>query len=155
MPFPKRDELTVYKGSIGPGLIITWGSILAGIAMCMLGTFNLITGAGLLEGWACVVTGILIAGFMAPSLSSTHVVSWTTAAVEGPSTPFGPTLGFKRASIPWRDIAKTGTTLSGYWYIQSNDGTRIFWSRFYKNCDLFNYLIMEKRPDLKLDFTTD
>lgn len=51
MPFPTRDELTAYKGSIRPGRIITWGSILVGIAMCVLGTFVLITGAGLLEGW--------------------------------------------------------------------------------------------------------
>jgi hypothetical protein len=82
-------------------------------------------------GWAAAAAalfGAAIAGFMAPSVTSIHAVRWNGEGIEGPARMFGPTLGTARTEIAWSDIVRTGKTVTGYWYVESGDGRRVYWS---------------------------
>jgi len=58
-------------------------------------------------GGVLALFGMIIAGFMAPSLTALYDVYWTDENVEGPSKLFGPALGAARASISWSAIVKS------------------------------------------------
>jgi hypothetical protein len=94
--------------------------------------------------------GLGIAGFMSPSLTSVHKVTWGEDGIEGPSNLFGPTLGLRRTDISWSDIARTGTTMTSYWFVEALDGRRVYWSYLYKGHGALSAFISAKRPDLAL-----
>ena len=89
------------------------------------------------------------AGFMLPSLTSVHRVTWDEESVEGPSNLFGPTLGLRRTRMLWRDISRTETTMTGYWFVESRDGRRVYWSYLYKGHGALDTFLYMKRPDLE------
>jgi hypothetical protein len=109
----------------------------------------LFLGAGL-RGVGLAVLGLCVAGFMSPSLTSVHKVTWEEEGIEGPSNLFGPTLGLRRTKIGWGDIARAGTTITGYWFVESSDGRRVYWSYLYKGHGVLAAYLHAKRPDLTL-----
>lgn len=76
--------------------------------------------------------GLAIGGFMSPSLTHVHDVFWDAEGIEGPSSLFGPTLGLSRTKIAWGDIVSVGETVTSYWFVQSSDRRRVYWSYLYK-----------------------
>ncbi|MGJ8562507.1 MAG: hypothetical protein ACSHXY_03040 [Alphaproteobacteria bacterium] len=86
---------------------------------------------GPVVGILLTLMGAAISGFMAPSLSSVHDVTWTDDEIVGACKMFGPTLGRNRTCIKWDEISGFGTTATSYWYMQTNDRRRIYWSYLY------------------------
>jgi hypothetical protein len=139
-------------GTIRPGLWSAWLTVLGGMAMLSAAAWASIYGNG---GWAAAgvaVLGAFIAGFMAPSLTSMHAVHWNEHGIEGPAKMFGPTLGAARTEIAWSDIAKTGKTITGYWFVESDDGRRVYWSYLYKGYGILMAALQNHRPSLDLRF---
>ncbi len=63
---------------------------------------------------------------------------------------FGPTLGAARTEIAWSEIAKTGKTITGYWYVESGDGRRVYWSYLYKGYGALVLALRGHCPSLQL-----
>ena len=146
----KPLHLTADQGTIRPERISAWFTVVIGTAMCLFGLAGVLA---LHMGWiggALGAMGLAIAGFMAPSLTSVHAVHWNSDGVEGPSTLFGPTLGLKRTQIIWSDIVKTGTTFTSYWFVESSDGRRIYWSYLYKGHVALTQALRAHCPNLEL-----
>ncbi len=145
---------TEQEGVISPGKGTAWFCIIVGVIM-ILGGLLLVTFEGVPAiplGLSVALFGAILSGFMAPSLSSIHDVNWNAKYVEGASRMFGPTLGKLRTQIEWPDITSTGTTVTQYWYIQSKDGRRIYWSYLYNGHGAFAQVLARKCPSLKLSF---
>lgn len=136
-------------GTITPGKFSAWFTVLLFGAMAIGGVFLMFvgqTGPGVLF----VGIGGALATFMAPSLTHVHDVTWSQDGVSGPCKTFGPTLGTARADIPWELITTSGKTSSGYWYVQADDGRKVYWSFLYPG---FSRLVAElrvRRPDVVL-----
>jgi hypothetical protein len=146
----KPLHLTADQGTIRPERISAWFTVIMGTAICLFGLASVLA---LHTGWiggALGVMGLAIAGFMAPSLTSVHAVHWNSEGVEGPSTLFGPTLGLKRTQIIWSDIMNTGRTFTSYWFIESSDGRRIYWSYLYKGHIAFAQALHAHCPNLEV-----
>ena len=122
----------ISPGKISAMIVIVFGLGLAGIGLFML-AWLLRQGAneGVGTSLGILALGLAMGGFMAPSLTHAHDVTWNRDHVEGPSHLFGLTLGWKRHRIAWRDIEKTGKTFTGYDYLETRDGRRIYWSFLY------------------------
>ena len=52
-------------------------------------------------------------------------------------------------TIPWGDIRRTGKTATGYWYVEAEDGRRVYWSYLYKGYGAFVQALAELTPDRK------
>jgi len=141
----KADE-----GTIRPGMASAVFTVVGGIGMAVLGV--VIAASRDRAALLLTVVGVAIAGFMAPSLTSVHAVHWNADAIEGPSNRFGPTLGAKRATIPWHAIVKTGATLTGYWFVESYDKRRVYWSYLYKGHGKLAAALRDRCPGLRLPF---
>ena len=63
---------------------------------------------------------------------------------------FGPTLGAARTQIQWADIVRTGKTATSYWFVETSDGRRIYWSYLYKGYRAFVGYLRTRCPDLVL-----
>jgi hypothetical protein len=132
-------------GTISPEKISAIITIAVGVLMIAWGLFH--------SGWGGLIVALLGAAvsiFMAPSLTHIHDVNWNPETIEGPSNLFGLTLGKKRTAIAWPEIIKTGITPTSYWYVETADGRRIYWSYLYKGYGALTNFIRAKRPDLKL-----
>ncbi|HWC64406.1 MAG TPA: hypothetical protein VG501_12330 [Rhizomicrobium sp.] len=136
-------------GTIAPEKWSAIFTVAGGLLFLALGVATIIAG-GLPVGLAAVAMGAAIAGFMAPSLTNAHVVHWTRDYVEGPARMFGPTLGAARTRINWDDIVRTGKTITGYWFIETADRRRIYWSYLYKGYGAFVRRLHARCPALVL-----
>jgi hypothetical protein len=139
------DEVS---GTITSEKISTCVTVVVGTGMAIAGGWAALTNHG---GWGAVAVagmGVAIMGFMAPSLTHVHDVQWAANAIEGPSRLFGPTLGAARTSIAWHDIARTGATVTGYWYVEARDGRRVYWSYLYKGNEALAAAIQARCPEL-------
>jgi hypothetical protein len=149
----RRANPSVFEaaaGTIEPEKVSAWITVLVGGAISSAGLAMALSGKA---GWGdlvLTVLGLCIAGFMAPSLTSIHMVRWEDDAIEGPSSLFGPTLGLRRTKIRWNEIARTGVTATAYWFVEAQDGRRVYWSFLYKGYGALSELIRLKRPDLTL-----
>ncbi len=144
-------------GTIAPDKVTAWLTVLAGLGMAGAGGVGVValiqdahpTLGHWLIALAIVALGLTIAGFMAPSLTSFHRVRWTDASIEGPAETFGLTLGLRRCRIAWAEIARTGLTATGYWYVEARDGRRVFWSYLYRGNGALLAALAKHRPDVK------
>ena len=65
---------------------------------------------------------------------------------------FGLTLGAARTEIAWSDIVRAGRTMTGYWYVESGDGRRVYWSYLCAGCDALWQALRGHCPTLQFDF---
>jgi hypothetical protein len=137
------------RGEISPGRISALATIVVGLLLAAVGVVGLTSG-NLLLGLAFGLIGVAVVGFMAPSLTNLHALRWNTDRVEGPASMFGLTLGLGRTQIAWADIRRTGDTATGYWYVESQDGRRIYWSYLYKGWRTFRDQLKRHKPELPL-----
>lgn len=149
---PRPATLAPGAGTIRPGLWSAWLTVLVGIAMLAMAATASIYGHGGRTAAALAVLGALIAGFMAPSLTSIHAVRWNEHGIEGPAKMFGPTLGAARTEIAWSEIVRAGTTITGYWFVESRDGRRVYWSYLYKGYGGLIAGLQSHCPSLDLRF---
>ncbi|THD56059.1 MAG: hypothetical protein E8A46_04345 [Bradyrhizobium sp.] len=139
-------------GAIEPEKSSAWFTVIGGCLLLLVGLFGTLFRAGGSGALAVAVLGLCIAGFMSPSLTSVHRVTWEEEGIEGPSRLFGLTLGLRRTKILWRDVARAGITMTGYWFVESLDGRRVYWSYLYKGYGALTAFLHRKRPDLPLPF---
>lgn len=140
-------------GTIRPERWSAWITIIVGLCMVVLAFWLLLTANDLSALGLAVpaaLMGLAIAGFMAPSVTSIHSVHWNEVGIEGPSATFGPTLGTKRTMISWAQIERTGKTSTGYWFVETVDNRRIYWSYLYAGNALLSEAIRRHRPSLRL-----
>jgi len=137
-------------GAIMPDRWSAWLTLIGGLLMFGIGTWATLNLNG---GWAVALValfGVAIAGFMAPSTTAVHIVNWSEKGIQGPCRLFGPTLATKRTEIAWTDIVSAGKTITGYWYVESNDGRRVYWSYLYKGYGALTVAIRTHCPSLRL-----
>jgi hypothetical protein len=137
------------SGTISPERWTAALTVLFGLAMASGGTIALVAGDWKV-GSGLLLIGLACAVFMCPSLTDLHNVSWSSEGVEGPSRLFGPTLGFRRTSIAWSEIESAGKTITGYWYVQTADHRRVYWSYLYKGYAALTASLINHRPDVVL-----
>lgn len=141
-----------FFGHIKPGKTSAWITIIVGFAMIIFGASTIYFLGFVGTGVGVSLLGFAIAGFMAPSLGDWHDVLWNGEGVFGPSKTFGPTLSRKRAFIPWNDFTKFGQTKTQYWYLETADRERVYWSYLYKGHSAFRDEIQKNRPDIDLPY---
>lgn len=135
------------EGVISPGKTSAWVTVIFGTSIALTGlAMAIIIPSVFLLGTFIFLMGAAIAGFMAPSLTHMHDLAWNNLYVEGPSSTFVGTLGKQRTKIYWTDIVNTGSTVSGYWYIQSKDHQKIYWSYLYRGHRVFEEVLANKYP---------
>ena len=137
------------EGNITPGKVSAAIVTFLGVAVTLFGVASIFTGM-LVTALICLVAGVALTIFMGPSLTHRHDVSWNLMEVTGPSRLFGPSLGFRRATIQWTDIVSTGKTVTDYWFIQDIDGQRIYWSYLYPGYGKFVESLKLNRPQVVL-----
>jgi hypothetical protein len=146
----KPNVLSDTAGAIEPERMTAWLTVIGGCALSLAGFYGVLFHEAGWGGLVTVLLGLGVAGFMSPSLTSVHKVTWDDESIEGPSNLFGPTLGLRRTRMLWGDIARTGTTMTGYWFVESRDGRRVYWSFLYKGHGALAAVLHGKRPDLEL-----
>jgi hypothetical protein len=140
------------SGTIRPDRWSACFAIAVGVAFMTIGLLPVVTGARTTAAALVVnlVFGATMAGFMAPSLTSVHAVRWDEIGIEGPCSLFGLTLGTRRTRMRWAEIARTGKTATGYWYVESRDGRRDYWSFLYTGYAALVKVLRKHRADLTL-----
>lgn len=139
------------SGTIRPDRVSAWLVVVLGAGTAAAGVMFLIYSHDYRWlGLALLVMGGLLTGFMSPSLTNVHAVNWNANGLEGPCKTFGPTLGLKRTSIGWKDVACSGMTSTQYWYVEANDGRRIYWSYLYRGYGVLTETLRRQCPSLAL-----
>jgi len=98
------------------------------------------------------IMSLVFFGFMVPSLGDWHDVSWSENGIKGPCKMFGPSLSRKTTFIKWGEITATGITVTQYWYIETKDKRRIYWSYLYRGHTTYLEALRRNRPALKLPY---
>lgn len=124
-------------------------TVVAGAAMSIGGLAAFLVGTADTAALVLACMGLAIGGFMSPSLTHVHDVHWSEDVIEGPSRMFGPTLGLARTTIAWSDVVRTGSTITGYWYVEALDGRRVYWSYLYKGNAMLEAALASKCPGLR------
>lgn len=135
---------------IVPEKFSAYFTVFIGSGMALFGIAGTLFGQASWAGVGLTLLGLAIGGFMAPSLTSIHRVRWTQDGIEGPSKIFGPSLGVARTTIAWGDIVRAGTTITSYWFVEAQDGRRVYWSYLYKGYGALTSYLRDKRPNLTL-----
>jgi hypothetical protein len=136
---------------IRPPIWSTWFGTLFGLLMivaaawaAMINSYDLTAALGFL--------GIVFAAAAAPQVIWRHEVRWNQIEIEGPAKMFGLTLGAARTKIAWSDIVRAGRTMTGYWYVESSDGRRVYWSYLCSGCYALMRAVRSHCPTLDFDF---
>jgi hypothetical protein len=130
----KPLALSTQSGMIRPDRWSAWITIACGMAIMIAGVLVVTVGPkppNMAVLWVTALFGGLLVGFMAPSVTSVHAVRWNELGIDGPCTTFGLTLGTQRTLLRWEQIVRSGKTATGYWYVESLDGRRVYWSFLY------------------------
>jgi hypothetical protein len=125
--FPQAAE-EAQSGTIRPPLLRAWLGTLFGLMMLLAALWAAIVSRNGDVAAAAAFLGIVFVGASAPQVAWDHKVRWNQKGIEGPAKMFGLTLGPARTEITWSDIVRTGRTQTGYWYVESRDGRRVYWS---------------------------
>jgi hypothetical protein len=136
-------------GTISPGKLSAAVVTFLGVVGAFFGIGLLINGSAL-AGLICLFICAPLAVFMSPSLTHAHDVSWNDVQATGPCKLLGLTLGRSRTIISWNAVASTGKVASGYWFIEADDGRRIYWSYLYPGYGRFVEKLQAERPEISL-----
>lgn len=139
------------NGTIRPDRWSAWIVIVSGVIF-ILGAAALMLFASdvFWIGLVFLLFGLCWAGCMFPSVTSVHALRWSNTGIDGASNMMLGTLGLKRTTIAWREIVRSGTTLTLYWYLEANDGRRVYWSFLYPGNGAFAAAIQHHRPDIEV-----
>jgi hypothetical protein len=146
-----HEALDPRFGMVRPPLLSIWLGTLFGCVMivaavwaAMIKSYDIAAALGFL--------GIVFAVAAAPQVVWRHEVRWNQKEIEGPAKMFGLTLGAARAKIVWSDIVRAARTMTGYWYVESSDGRRVYWSYLCAGCDGPMQALRAHCPTLNFDF---
>ena len=139
------------SGIVRPPHLSAWFGTLFGLLMIgaallavMTNSYDMTAALGFL--------GIVFTIAAAPQVIWRHEVRWNQKKIEGPARMFGLTLGAARTEIAWSDIVRAGRTMTGYCYVESGDGRRVYWSYLCAGCDALWQALRGHCPTLQFDF---
>lgn len=137
------------SGEIRLNQIIAWFTLIAGLLIFNFGIFLFVyIDEGLIYGLPLVLLGVFCAIGVLPSLTQIQNLKWDSQTIEGPSKVYGQLMGIKRTEIAWSSIEEIGFKKGPYFYVQSNLGTRIYWSPAYSGFEHFESTLRKRRPEL-------
>jgi hypothetical protein len=136
------------SGTIRPPLLRAWLGTLFGLMMLLAALWAAIGSHNSDVAAAAAFLGIVFVGASAPQIAWDHKVRWNQTGIEGPAKMFGLTLGPTRTEIAWSDIVRTGRTQTGYWYVESRDGRRVYWSYLCVGYEALTRELQRKCPPL-------
>jgi hypothetical protein len=146
-----QETLEPRSGIVRPPLLSVWFGTLFGLLMivaavwaAMINSYDMTAALGFL--------GIVFAVAAAPQVIWRHEVHWNQKKIEGPAKMFGLTLGSARTEIAWSDIVRAGRTMTGYWYVETSDGKRVYWSYLCAGCGALIRAVRGHCPTLQFDF---
>jgi len=139
------------SGIVRPPLLSAWFGTLFGLLMivaavwaAMINSYDMTAALGFL--------GIVFTVAAVPQVIWRHEVRWNQKEIEGPAKMLGLTLGAARTEIAWSDIVRAGRTMTGYWYVESGDGRRVYWSYLSAGRDALRQALRGHCPTLQFDF---
>lgn len=139
-------EFEGVSGRITPGKVSAAFTVLGSLGLAAIPILSGAGAAGWLVGGLLFLPGL----FMAPSLTRWHDVRWDGHGIRGIGKMFGPTLGWTRTRIAWPEIVRVGRTMTGYWYVETVDRRRVYWSYLYPGYPVLVARLGQLRPDLDL-----
>jgi hypothetical protein len=145
--FPQAAE-EAPSGTIRPPLLRAWFGTLLGSMMLLVALWAVIVSNNGDLAAAMAFLGAVFVGASAPQVAWDHKVCWNHKGIEGPAKLFGLTLGATRTEIGWSDIVRTGRTPTGYWYVESRDGRRVYWSYLCAGYEALTLELRRQRPML-------
>jgi len=124
----------VVSHSVGIAIFTVAGGLIMAVLSCigLFGLFGNIEPDGWITLLGPLLMGLLISGFMVPSLSSRHDIYWDEETIEGPNKLFGPSLSGTRIKLNWKDIVSNGAVATGYSYVEASSGHRVYYSPYSK-----------------------
>jgi hypothetical protein len=145
------EALEPESGILRPPVLSVWFGTLFGLLMivaavwaAMINRYDMAAAFGFL--------GVVFTAAAAPQVIWRHEVRWNQMEIYGPAKMFGLTLGAGRTEIAWSDIVRAGRTMTGYWYVESRDGRRVYWSYLCAGCDVLIQAVRGHCPTLQFDF---
>lgn len=136
------------EGRTKPNKLLSIVCIIGSVCFSILGFYTAFVEDIGISGWGLGI-GFLIGSIVfVMSLSPKHQLHWTTEHVEGASKLFYGFLMFERTRIEWKDVVETGSTFSGYTYIQTSDGRRIYWNFLQKGSNTFEGHLLSRCPNI-------
>ncbi|MGJ8563439.1 MAG: hypothetical protein ACSHXY_07795 [Alphaproteobacteria bacterium] len=143
--------LSSVVGTIKPHKGIIWFVLSSGTVFFLLGALAAIFISGMLVyGSACAFMGGFFVIAVIPSLTSIHDVNWTQDSLNGPRAVKFQMMGLSRSDLNWSEIVTVGLVKGGYYFVENNEGDRVYWSRVYKGFEDFEATVAEKCPTLTL-----
>lgn len=85
-------------------------------------------------------------------LTDAYDVTWTSEGLEGPSKFFGPFQRRKRLHLRWENLKQFGRTEKNYWFVENEQGQRIYWNMLYHGHQDLHDAVRQKRPDINLPY---
>jgi len=147
--------LTETGGIIRPERWVSFGTILFFSGLTAFSIYWFVFDGG---SWVSVTAGVFAAFgaiSMAPAMTSIHEIKWDERGINGPSRILGLTLGRERIQLSWGKIEKFGNTPTGYWYVESTSGDRIYYSHLYRGNRYLTADISRYCPFIKVEISED
>jgi len=138
------------SGIVRPPLLSAWFGTLFGLLTIVAAVWAAINSYDMTA--ALGFLGIVFTVAAVPQVIWRHEVRWNQKEIEGPAKMLGLTLGAARTEIAWSDIVRAGRTMTGYWYVESGDGRRVYWSYLSAGRDALRQALRGHCPTLQFDF---
>ncbi|MFZ4687708.1 MAG: hypothetical protein ACOYLS_00585 [Polymorphobacter sp.] len=126
---------------------MVWAALAAVPLLVFVGVMAMRQGSVII-GAAVAVLGVVGCIGVLPGLSARMNVEWNDAGVSGPSQAWGPFFGLGRATIGWDEITVFAGTWSGYAFVATADGRRVYWTEQHSGFDRMFRALLRRRPDL-------
>lgn len=128
---------------------VAWFTLIIGLLIFNFSIFLIVfMDGGLIYGLPLVLLGLFCAIGILPALSQIQNLKWDNQTIEGPSKVYGQFMGIKRAEIAWSSIMEIGFQKGPYFFIETIQGTRIYWSPAYSGFEHFESTLKKRRPKL-------
>jgi hypothetical protein len=139
------------SGTVRPPLRSAWLGTLFGLLMLLAALW-----AAMINSYGAAVAvgflGVVFTVAAAPQVVWGHEVHWNQKGIEGPAKMFGLTLGAARTEIAWSDIVRAGRTMTGYWYVESSEGRRVYWSYLCAEDHALTRALRDHCPTIQFNF---
>ncbi|MBB4660335.1 hypothetical protein [Parvularcula dongshanensis] len=148
-------EASPTSGRIGPGRAAIVLLSVCTVAFCIGGfvgtVYGLVSGDYLLAGTSVFILSLGLGSFWGTLMMMSpgaHIV-WDADGVRGPAKAWSLSRVPEQAIIPWTAIVHLEEQDNGTCYVQTANGTRVYWSRYYAGYDVFEGALLARRPELR------
>lgn len=136
-------------GSIRPDPISSWFGVVGFAAVGLVGLGLAFMGR-LVLGLSTLAVSAPLLLMMLPSIRAASVVRWDEDGIEGPRRTWWLTVGSQRTFIRWQELVAAGMTPTQYWFVQAEDGRRVYWAYMYPGWGALTAALYRKCSGLEL-----